>query len=90
VSSKALAPHATRYDWGTAASPVLYHDRLYLVNDNEDQSYLLALDKRTGGEVWRVDRDEKSNWSTPAMVGDRLLIRTSTRINCIRKGVLHE
>jgi outer membrane protein assembly factor BamB len=51
--------------WGTAASPVLHRDRLYVVSDNEEQSYLLALDKRTGKEVWRVDRDEKSNWSTP-------------------------
>ncbi|MGO8925320.1 MAG: PQQ-binding-like beta-propeller repeat protein [Limisphaerales bacterium] len=65
VWSKPLEPHKTRMGWGTAASPVLYRDRLYLVSDNEEQSYLLALDKRTGKEVWRVDRDEKSNWSTP-------------------------
>ena len=65
VWSKLLPPHAMRHGWGTAASPVLHHDRLYLVNDNEEQSYLLALDKRSGKEVWRVDRDEKSNWSTP-------------------------
>ena len=65
VWSKPLEPHAMRDGWGTAASPVLHGDRLYLVNDNEEQSYLLALDKRTGKEVWRVDRDEKSNWSTP-------------------------
>jgi outer membrane protein assembly factor BamB len=51
--------------WGTAASPVLHGDRLYVISDNEEQSYLLALDKRTGKEMWRVDRDEKSNWSTP-------------------------
>jgi outer membrane protein assembly factor BamB len=65
VWSKTLEPHATRNGWGTAASPVLHRDRLYLVNDNEEKSYLLALDKRTGKEVWRVDRDEKSNWATP-------------------------
>jgi outer membrane protein assembly factor BamB len=63
--SKPLPPHATRLGWGTAASPVLYRDRLYLVNDNEEQSYIVALDKQTGKEVWRVARDEKSNWSTP-------------------------
>ena len=55
----------TRYGWGFAASPVLDGDRLYFLNDNDDQSYLLALDKETGNEIWRVDRDEKSNWSTP-------------------------
>jgi outer membrane protein assembly factor BamB len=54
-----------RYNWGTAASPVLYEDRLYIVNDNDEQSFLVALDKRTGERIWRVDRDEKSNWATP-------------------------
>ncbi|MDX1382074.1 MAG: PQQ-binding-like beta-propeller repeat protein [Thermoanaerobaculia bacterium] len=55
----------TRYGWGTAASPVLHGDRLYVVNDNEEQSFFAALDKRTGEELWRTDRDEGSNWTTP-------------------------
>lgn len=65
VWSKRFEPRAMRNGWGTAASPVLHGERLYLVNDNDEQSYLLCLDKRTGDEVWRVDRDEGSNWSTP-------------------------
>jgi outer membrane protein assembly factor BamB len=56
---------ATRLGWGTAASPVVHENRVYLVNDNHENSYLVALDKTTGEEVWRVDRDEKSNWATP-------------------------
>jgi outer membrane protein assembly factor BamB len=56
---------ATRYDWGTAASPIVHDGTLFVVNDNDDQSYLLALDARTGEERWRVDRDEGSNWATP-------------------------
>jgi len=44
---------------------VLHDDRLFIVNDNDEKSYLLALDKKTGQEVFRVDRDEKSNWVTP-------------------------
>ncbi|MBS0265873.1 MAG: PQQ-binding-like beta-propeller repeat protein [Planctomycetes bacterium] len=63
--SKLLEPHATRAGWGTAASPVLFQDRLYLVNDNEESSYLLALDAATGQEIWRKSRDESSNWATP-------------------------
>jgi outer membrane protein assembly factor BamB len=65
VWSKPLESHKTRFGWGTAASPVLCRDRLYVLNDNEEDSYLLALDKRTGKEIWRAARDEKSNWSTP-------------------------
>jgi len=60
-----LAQHVMRDGWGTAASPALHEGRLYYVNDNEDDSYLLALDASTGAEVWRTAREEKSNWSTP-------------------------
>ena len=62
---KRLEPHKTRNGWGTASSPVLHEDRLYLVNDNDEDSFLLAVDSKTGDEVWRTPRDEKSNWATP-------------------------
>jgi outer membrane protein assembly factor BamB len=55
----------TQFDWGTGSSPVLHKDRLYIVNDNEKKSFIVALDTKTGKEVWKVDRDEKSNWATP-------------------------
>ncbi len=55
----------TRYGWGTAASPIVHQSRLYVVNDNEDKSVLMALDKATGKTIWQVDRNEKSNWATP-------------------------
>lgn len=58
-------PVRTRYGWGTAASPVLHDGRVFIVNDNDDASFLVALDAKTGKELWRKDRVEKSNWSTP-------------------------
>jgi outer membrane protein assembly factor BamB len=63
--SKQFGSFKMRYNWGTAASPVLHKDRLFIVNDNEEQSFLIALDKKTGEQIWRVDRDEKSNWASP-------------------------
>ena len=57
--------HPMRYGWGTAASPVLHQGRLFVVNDNDQQSFLIALDARTGRTIWRVDRQERSNWATP-------------------------
>ncbi len=66
VWQKLLPPMETQYGWGTSISPILYEDRVYLVNDNDEHSYLLALDKRTGEEKLRVDReDEKTNYATP-------------------------
>jgi outer membrane protein assembly factor BamB len=53
------------WNWGPAASPALHGDLLFVLNDNQENSFLVALDKRTGKDVWRVERDEKSNWTTP-------------------------
>lgn len=55
----------TRFGWGTAASPVLHKGRIFVVNDNEEKSFLAALEAETGKQLWRVERDEKSNWATP-------------------------
>ena len=65
VWSQLMPAKKMRYGWGTAASPVLHGDRLYLVNDNEEASTLTAFNKRTGQEIWKIDREEKSNWATP-------------------------
>ncbi len=58
-------PRETRYGWGTAASPILHQGRVYVVYDNDVESFLVALDAKTGQQIWRVNRDEKSNWATP-------------------------
>ena len=52
-------------EFGSAASPVLHNGRLYIVNDNTTGSFLAAFDTATGEEIWRIDRDETENWSTP-------------------------
>ena len=55
----------TQTGFGHAASPVVDDSRVYIVNDNEEQSFIAAYDKRTGAQVWRVDRKEASSWTTP-------------------------
>jgi outer membrane protein assembly factor BamB len=52
--------------WGSAASPVLYKDFL-LVNASTESDSLLALDKKTGKEVWRASGVPES-WHAPAFV----------------------
>jgi outer membrane protein assembly factor BamB len=53
-------------DWGHASSPALEGDRLILLCYQGSAAFLLALDKRTGKELWKVarPRDVKS-YSTP-------------------------
>ena len=63
---------ATRNSWGTAASPVLHENSLIIVNDNESQSFLTMLNKHTGEEIWKTNRKEASNWSTPYVWENKL------------------
>jgi outer membrane protein assembly factor BamB len=51
--------------WGTGSSPVLAGDHLLIQCDNEERSFLVALNKKTGEEVWKKTRSERSSWSTP-------------------------
>lgn len=63
--SKKWDPMPTRLGWGSAASPVVHKDRVYIVNDNEKRSFMSCLDAKTGNQIWEIERDEKSNWATP-------------------------
>lgn len=58
----------TRGSFGEAVQPAIAGDNLLIVWDHEDQSYLIALDKSTGKEVWRKERDERTSWTTPVIV----------------------
>jgi outer membrane protein assembly factor BamB len=51
--------------WGEGASPALAGDAAIVLQDNEEKSYIHAFDKRTGRELWKRPRDEKSSWTTP-------------------------
>ncbi len=63
--NKPMEASATRLGWGTAASPVLHGETLVVVNDNDDQSYMMGLAARTGEVGFTVKREEGTNWSTP-------------------------
>lgn len=71
---KDLGDMLTRGGFGEGASPALAGGLLLVPWDHEDQSFIVALDQKTGAEVWRKNRDERSSWSTPVIVevGGRL------------------
>jgi outer membrane protein assembly factor BamB len=58
----------TRNSFGEGSSPALAGDKLIVPWDHEGPSALYALDKKTGKTLWKVDRDEPTNWSTPHIV----------------------
>ncbi len=67
IWEKNLGNFPMQSNWGTSTSPILYNGILYMQIDNEENSFLAALDSKTGEEKWRVGREEKSNWGTPVI-----------------------
>jgi outer membrane protein assembly factor BamB len=57
-----------RMSFGEGMAPVISGDRLILVFDHEGDSFMVVLDKNTGKEIWKVNRDEKSTWAAPLVV----------------------
>lgn len=54
--------------FGEGDSPFLYKGRLFILWDHQGESFIVALDAKTGNEVWRKDRDEVTSWSTPLVI----------------------
>jgi outer membrane protein assembly factor BamB len=69
-------------NWGNAASPVILGDHVIQNCDASGASYLLAIEKKTGKQVWRTKRADKprGGWSTP------ILIDTGKRKELILNG----
>ena len=58
----------TRNSFGEGASPALHGDTLVVNWDHEGDDFIAAFDKTTGKELWRKQRDEPTNWTTPLIV----------------------
>lgn len=66
---KDLGPQEHIY--GVAASPVIVDDMVIQLCDRERDSFLIALDKHTGKEIWRTPRSSTGGWTTPVVVGEK-------------------
>jgi outer membrane protein assembly factor BamB len=63
-------PQPIYLDFGTASSPIVHEGRVYQLHDNDGESFLAALDAKTGKELWSVKRKDlasrlASGWATP-------------------------
>jgi outer membrane protein assembly factor BamB len=68
---------------GVGTSPVLYQNLVILLCDQEfdgTYSFMIALDKKTGKEVWRVKRPVQTSWATP------VLAKTQARTELLCSG----
>ncbi len=53
------------FEWGTASSPIIWNDMVFVQCDTQKDSFVLALDAETGETIWKTDRDELPSWGTP-------------------------
>ena len=65
---KDLGDMTIRMSFGEGASPALHGNTLIVPWDHEGDSFVVALDKTSGEEIWRVVRSQGTNWSTPVIV----------------------
>ena len=70
------------FGMGTGSSPILYRGLVILQcdDDNGEKSFIVALDSRTGREVWRTKRNVQASWSTP------VIARAGTRDELVTSG----
>ncbi|MDX2031177.1 MAG: PQQ-binding-like beta-propeller repeat protein [Blastocatellia bacterium] len=71
-----------RLQFGEGGAPAMAEDRLVLLFDHEGASFIVAVDKKSGKELWRNTRDETSSWTTPLILehnGSRQVVVTGTR-----------
>src|SRR5215813_6912756 len=79
---KAILGKVATFGMGVGTSPILSGD-LVIVQCDKDSgvaSFIVAVDKRTGKEVWRNTRKVQASWSTP------LLVNTGKRAELITTG----
>ncbi len=62
---KDLGRKLMRSQFGEGSSPALHGRYLVHVWDHQGESFIVALDKNTGTELWRQPRKEIDTWGTP-------------------------
>jgi outer membrane protein assembly factor BamB len=60
-----LGPYKSGHGFGS--SPILHGDQVILGNDQEGESSIVALDRKTGAVRWRIPRKTKTAYSTPCV-----------------------
>ncbi len=63
-----LGQMQTKHAHGEGSSPALYGDTLIVNWDHEGQSFVIALDKRTGKQRWKLMREQDTSWGSPLVV----------------------
>jgi len=74
----------TKHGHGESSSPVLHGNHVFVNWDHDGPCFVAAFDKLTGRQIWKVDRDEETSWSSPIIVdgdqGVQLIVAGTNRV----------
>ncbi len=74
---------------GSAGSPVLYKDRIFIYQDHSGtaslRSFVAAFDAKTGSVIWKRDRTAMVGWGTPVVIDagnrDELIVNSQYKVD---------
>jgi outer membrane protein assembly factor BamB len=70
-------------NFGEGSSPAIHGNKIIITWDHTGSSFIVALDKKTGKDIWKIDRDEDTSWATPYVVevnGKHQVITSATKL----------
>lgn len=62
---------------GIGSSLAQNDEAVFVLAEHDGPSYLLALNKKDGKNLWKVDREKRVSWSSPIVSGDRIYISSN-------------
>jgi hypothetical protein len=71
---------------GMSCSPLLYKDKVIIFQDHRSPSgsFVVALDKFSGKEIWKTPRTEKVGWGSPIAISvggkDQVIVSSEYRV----------
>ena len=70
---------------GMACSPLLHKDRVIIFQEGGNPTgFVVALDKKTGKEIWKTPRKETVSWGSPIAISvdgkDQIIVSSSMKV----------
>lgn len=77
-------------NWGYASSPLLHEDSLYVQvlhgMKTDDPSYVMRIDKKTGKNIWRIERPTQAQRESPDSYATPTLLRNGKTLELVVLG----
>ncbi|NNE90893.1 MAG: PQQ-binding-like beta-propeller repeat protein [Verrucomicrobiales bacterium] len=83
--SKNVGAFRGRYPFGYAPSPLLHDGKVIVASEFEKDGYIVALDQKSGDEIWRISRPGSTSYSSPIVANvsgkEQLLISGQEKVS---------